>query len=84
MTPDETTPDIAQLQISADATLRQALEQLGTTARGILLLVGSDGTLLRTITDGDLRRLLLDGADLDDTIAALPDQAPVTLAVGWT
>ncbi|NNF70250.1 MAG: aminotransferase class I/II-fold pyridoxal phosphate-dependent enzyme [Acidimicrobiia bacterium] len=75
---------MAQLQISADATLRQALEQLGTTARGILLLVGSDGTLLRTITDGDLRRLLLDGADLDDTIAALPDQAPVTLAVGWT
>jgi dTDP-4-amino-4,6-dideoxygalactose transaminase len=44
-----------------------------------LLLVDDQGRLRRTVTDGDLRRLMLAGRELSDRLEALPEQSPVTL-----
>jgi dTDP-4-amino-4,6-dideoxygalactose transaminase len=68
----------AELLITtADRTVRQAFEQLNCTGQGILLLVDSTGRLQRTITDGDLRRLVIAGFALESTLAVLPAQAAV-------
>lgn len=53
-------------------SLRDALAQLDVTGEGILLLVDEQGCLIRTVTDGDLRRLLLRTADMEMTLANLP------------
>ena len=69
--------DVDYLIIRLSASIRDALEQLQRTAKGVLLLVGDKGQLLRTITDGDLRRLLLAGFGMNDMLSALPRKQPI-------
>jgi dTDP-4-amino-4,6-dideoxygalactose transaminase len=68
----------ADLHIRRDATLRDALLALDRTGAGHLLLVDDCERLLRMITDGDLRRLLLATEDAGARLSALPPAEPVT------
>lgn len=70
--------DVSALSIVRRDSIRVALRKLDETAQGILLLLDSDGTLHRTVTDGDLRRLLLAGASLEDDLQQLPEHVPLT------
>ncbi len=45
--------------IKADATLKKALDSMTDYRLGIALIVNNDGNLVGVLTDGDLRRLLL-------------------------
>jgi dTDP-4-amino-4,6-dideoxygalactose transaminase len=69
---------IESLLLRPEHTLHDALERLQTTGKGLLLLVDTEGRLLRTVTDGDLRRCLLRGAALMESLSVLPAQTPVT------
>ena len=71
--------DVSDLLINGSATVRNALEQLQRTGRGLLLLVDDGGRLTRTVTDGDLRRLILEGHELSATLSLLPAQPPITM-----
>jgi dTDP-4-amino-4,6-dideoxygalactose transaminase len=64
--------EIKALIVNYKVTLRNALVQLDKTGDGVLLLVNERGSFLRTVTDGDLRRLLLKDVSLDDTLEVLP------------
>lgn len=70
----------AQTLTEAD-TLRTALAALEHAPTKICVVVGTDGRLLRTVTDGDVRRALLSEADLDTPISALSGRHPVTMPV---
>jgi len=54
--------------LSASASIEQAIESLNTTGLQIVLIVGARGELIGTITDGDIRRGLLRGRTLRDSI----------------
>jgi dTDP-4-amino-4,6-dideoxygalactose transaminase len=71
--------DVASISVNRQTTLRQALSVLDKAATGILLLLNGDGQFDRTVTDGDLRRMLLDGRNLEDTLAVLPSIASVVV-----
>ncbi len=60
-------------------SLRDALQRLDATARGVLLVQGHDGALLRTVTDGDLRRARLQHMGDGTLVASLPAQTPITV-----
>ncbi len=60
------------LLVSPDITLLQALARLDAGAQGVLLVVDDSRRLLRTLTDGDLRRATLAGVPGDATLASLP------------
>lgn len=64
--------DISQICVTRQFTVRAALDRLDRSGLGVLLLVGDDLEFERTVTDGDLRRLLLDGASLEDKLEAIP------------
>jgi dTDP-4-amino-4,6-dideoxygalactose transaminase len=68
------------LCVPAACTIREALDALERTAKGILLVLDSEGRLRRTLTDGDLRRAALARTPEDAFIATLPGQPPITLA----
>lgn len=74
--------DIGALCVELELTIRQALECLNRTGEGILLLVDGNGVLLRTVTDGDIRRMLLNGYSLDDRVRRLPPQKPDVVGIG--
>jgi hypothetical protein len=56
--------------LPADATVQQAIRNLDDSALQIALVVSPGGALLGTITDGDIRRGLLRGLDLNSQIAS--------------
>jgi dTDP-4-amino-4,6-dideoxygalactose transaminase len=76
--------DIASLLVEGDTSIRDALRRLDLTGEGVLLLVAADGSLERAVTDGDLRRLLLAGATMEDGLATLPARRPITAQEGIT
>lgn len=68
---------ILRLTVSSHLSLKEALKKLNTSGLGILLIVDEFGKLLRTVTDGDIRRLLLKSVTLEEsTLAELPDVQP--------
>ena len=70
--------------LPSKATLRQAIGNLNETSMQIVLVVSPDGKLLGTITDGDIRRSLVNGFDMDSLIDTIihhdPLVAPPTLS----
>lgn len=74
----------SELEVRADLSIREALERLDRTAKGLLLLVDEDRKLRRTVSDGDLRRLLLAGHPLTSDLSALPPRQPRLLVQGYS
>lgn len=60
-------PYLEKIVVSESASLRTAMEALDHGAVEIALVVGPEGKLLGTLTDGDIRRAILAGASLEDT-----------------
>src|SRR5476651_110741 len=65
--------------LPVDSDLRQAIRNLDQTALQIVLAVSADGTLLGTLTDGDIRRGLLRGMDMSSTIDAIMFREPLVV-----
>lgn len=74
--------DIDTLTVNRKTSLREALSRLDQTGAGLLLLVTTDGGFERTVTDGDLRRLLLKGASLDSSLEQMPLKQSHVIAQG--
>jgi dTDP-4-amino-4,6-dideoxygalactose transaminase len=64
--------EIDKLIVHEDVTIRDALLRLDETGEGILLLVDLSNRFLRTVTDGDLRRLLLKEEQIHTPLRKLP------------
>jgi dTDP-4-amino-4,6-dideoxygalactose transaminase len=65
--------------VTPNTSLRDTLQRIDASAVGTALLVNEQGQLLRTITDGDIRRLMLAGVELDETLETLAPQQSVTV-----
>ena len=76
--------DLKLISVTRQTSLRDALKRLDVSAVGILFLVDSDGILERTVSDGDIRRLLIAGVSLDDHLIVLPSIQSIFLTEGYT
>ncbi|WP_313038889.1 aminotransferase class I/II-fold pyridoxal phosphate-dependent enzyme [Stutzerimonas nitrititolerans] len=74
--------NLQRIIVRSGLSLRELLARMDDGSAEILLLVDDEGRLERTITDGDLRRLLLAGEGLDETVLDLPKKAPITAQKG--
>lgn len=59
--------DIEELLIEENCTVLEAMERLGIAAKKILF-VHRDGKLVAALTDGDIRRWILAGGGLDESV----------------
>lgn len=66
--------------IAPGATLRDALRNIDDTGAGIALVVDAGRRLLGTLSDGDIRRALIRGEDLDGPCGAFANPTPATAA----
>lgn len=62
---------LKRLFVSPQQTMLEVMQRINETAQGIGLVVDSEGHLLHTVTDGDLRRAVLAGKDLHGPISQL-------------
>ena len=56
------------LTIKFDISIREAMKALNKTGEKCLVVVNNDKKLLGTLTDGDIRRSILNGADFNKSI----------------
>lgn len=71
---------IKELMVSKETSILDAIKKLDVTAVQILLVVDQDERLLGTLTDGDVRRAILNGKDLSSQVGSIMNTHPVTLA----
>jgi dTDP-glucose pyrophosphorylase len=65
--------------LPSEATIKDAIKSLNDSALQIALVVTQYNTLLGTLTDGDIRRGLLKGMDLDDSITPIIKEDPLVV-----
>ena len=60
--------DLNSFVMSANLSIREALNAIERNKNGIIFLTRDDGVLSGSVTDGDIRRALLSGATLEDCV----------------
>jgi len=68
--------DYKKVLLSPSSTIKEALRTINSGAMQIALVVDEDEKLLGTLTDGDIRRALLDDIQLDSSIALIINKNP--------
>ncbi|MGG7151270.1 nucleotidyltransferase family protein [Clostridium neonatale] len=62
--------------INKECSIRDAIKRLDVTAKKILFVV-NEGILIGSITDGDIRRLILRNGNLNDNVTKVMNQNPI-------
>jgi len=75
-------PNVERHVISPGATLRDAVAAIDAGEARIGIVCDSQGILIGTVTDGDIRRALLRGANLDAHVSQAMNPKPITAPVG--
>jgi len=69
---------ISDFMVSPEMLIRDAIAQMDKAGQGILLVLDSEGGLIGTITDGDLRRAMMGGTDITNSVSELLEQKAQT------
>lgn len=70
-----------KILLSPSVTIRQSLAIIDSGAMKIAIVVDENQKLLGTLTDGDIRRAILNGGSLDDPIEAIYFRTPTTCGI---
>jgi dTDP-glucose pyrophosphorylase len=65
--------------VSAHTTLQETIRNLDETGLQIVLVVSDEGLLLGTVTDGDIRRGLLRGLNLNSPVESMMHREPLVV-----
>ncbi|MCK5820704.1 MAG: nucleotidyltransferase family protein [Bacteroidales bacterium] len=68
---------VDEIKISPSTLIRKALETIDQGAMKLALVVNDDQVLIGTLSDGDIRRGLLSGLGMDDSIENIYNRKPV-------
>lgn len=79
MTDDNTSDSWRRTLLPADISLQRAIRNLDETGLQIVVVISPDGTLVGTLTDGDIRRGLLRGLDLNSPIDSIISREPLVV-----
>ena len=69
--------------LPANASLHQAISRLDETGLQIIIVVSEDGRLLGTLTDGDIRRGLLRGLEMNSPVKGVIHLDPLVVPPQW-
>lgn len=75
------------LFIKPTTTIREAMETITNAATrrlpvGIVLVVDDDQRLVATVTDGDIRKAIVKGIDIEEPVGKIMTKAPITVSEG--
>lgn len=70
--------------VGPDDTIRDMIAAVGKSRQQIALVVDTERRLLGTVTDGDIRRSILDQVTADQPVRRIMHENPITISVGAT
>lgn len=71
--------EIDNILCNADVSVKEALKLLNKSKSEVLLVVDENNRLIGTVTDGDVRRALLENVSLSEPISKVMHKSPITL-----
>src|SRR4030095_6136361 len=74
--------ELASLVVSPESSVRDVMECIDRSAKGIALVLDEQRHLIGTVTDGDIRRAILAGMDLELSISELIRKRQPSFASG--
>jgi dTDP-glucose pyrophosphorylase len=72
---------ITEIKTTPSETIREALRIIDNGAMRIAIVVDEEGRLIGTLTDGDIRRGLLKGMELDSPIRDIYNSHPISVRI---
>lgn len=79
MIADPTVEPWRRALVKAESTVAQVIRNLDESGLQIALVIDADGTMIGTLTDGDIRRGLLRGLGMDSPIEAIVYKTPLVV-----
>ena len=76
--------NIDNIKLSPSSSIKEALSIISSGAVQIALVVDENSKLLGTVTDGDIRRAILDGKSLDSSVKDVYHKKPTIVSMGAT
>ena len=76
--------DIEKIKLTVDSTIKEALKIIDVGAAKFAIVVDADDKLIGTLTDGDIRRAILDGKTIDNKIETIYFKEPTIVNVNNT
>lgn len=73
--------NIEKIKLTINSTIKEALGIIDSGGMKIALILDNENHLLGTLSDGDVRRGLLNGLSLDDTIESIIFQDPTVCGI---
>ena len=74
----ETVKELTEYVLGDSSSIRECVETINNNKDNIALILGPEGNLIGTVTDGDVRRYLLKGGVLSDSCREVVWESPVT------
>lgn len=71
-----------ELVVTSDTTIIETMKNIDQTSSQIALVVDENNKLQGTVTDGDIRRGILRGIPLEQSIAKIMNRSPITICQG--
>lgn len=71
---------LADFLVQVDCTIKETMMQIDKNAKGIVYIVQKE-KIVGVITDGDIRRFLLNGGKLDEKVALIMNKNPIMLDI---
>ena len=75
---------IDEIKINQNASIKEALKVIDKGAIKVAVVLSDDGLLLGMLSDGDIRRALLKGMSLGDSITGIINKHPVVANINDT
>jgi len=73
--------DIKKILVSPASSIKETLEIIDKGVKQIALVVDKNNKLLGTVTDGDIRRAILDGKDLESSVDTVMNKNYTALSI---
>lgn len=74
--------NIKRICLKKSATVRECIRVIDNNKQGIALIVDTQGHLKGTVTDGDIRRFILAGRSIDESVSLVMWTKPLTVPLG--
>lgn len=75
---------IDEIKISQNASIKEALGIIDKGAMKVAVVLSASNELIGVLSDGDIRRALLKGMSLDDSVSSIINKSPVTASINDT
>ncbi len=74
--------NISQICLKETDSVRKCISVIDKNKQGIALILDTQGRLVGTVTDGDIRRFILAGHAIDESVTSVMWTKPLTVSLG--